>query len=131
MGHRGSSIPGQVISHEFFMGNRIKYDVPRGPFCSSFEWLRPELFLIIYEQREALEKAEDEDDREDAEDILEATRKLLSVLANVFSDEQLEGGDEIETALYHDDLNLHNILFNKEGEITAIVDWECVSAMPM
>ncbi|KAJ0125230.1 hypothetical protein J7T55_006575 [Diaporthe amygdali] len=120
--------PGKLISHEFFMGNRQNYDVPRGPFRSSFDWLSSEIRLIILEQTEALEKAEDYDDREDAEEILGSARRLLSLLPKVFPDDQQ---DEIATALYHDDLSLHNILVNDDGEITAIVDWECVSAMPI
>ncbi|KAK2607546.1 hypothetical protein N8I77_006210 [Diaporthe amygdali] len=120
--------PGKLISHEFFMGNRLNYDVPRGPFRSSFDWLSSEIRLIILEQTEALEKAEDDDDREDAEEILGSARRLLSLLPKVFPDDQQ---DEIATALYHDDLSLHNILVNEDGEITAIVDWECVSAMPI
>ncbi|KAH8747236.1 kinase-like domain-containing protein [Diaporthe sp. PMI_573] len=121
---------GKIVSHEFFMGNRIKYDVPRGPFRSSLDWLTSEIRLIMLEQTEALDKAEDDDDREDAEEILNVARKLLSVFPKVFPNDD-DQEDEIATALYHDDLSLHNILVNKEGEITAIVDWECVSAMPI
>ncbi|KAI3391991.1 hypothetical protein diail_6367 [Diaporthe ilicicola] len=122
-----TATPGQLVSHEFFMGNHLKYDIPRGPFRSSFDWLSSELRIIILEQTAALENAEDEDDREDAEEILGPTRKLLSLLPKVFPNDQEQ---EVETALWHDDLNLHNILVNDNGEITAVVDWECVSAMP-
>lgn len=120
--------PGKLISHEFFMGDRLKYDVSRGPFRSSVDWLTSEIRLIILEQTAKLEKAEDEDDREDAEETLDAARKLLSILPKVFPDVE---EDEVATALYHDDLSLHNILVNEEGVITAIVDWECVSVMPL
>lgn len=120
--------PGKLISHEFFMGNRLKYDVPRGPFRSSYDWLSSEIRLIILEQTAALEKAEDDNDREDAEEILGPAQRLLSLLPKVFPEDQ---EDDVVTALHHDDLNLHNILVNEQGEITAVVDWECVSAMPM
>lgn len=40
--------------------------------------------------------------------------------------------DESEaTGLYHHDLHLNNILVNGEGEIAAVLDWECVSALPL
>lgn len=35
------------------------------------------------------------------------------------------------TGLYHHDLHLNNILVSDEGEITAVLDWECVSALPL
>lgn len=120
--------PGKLISHEFFMGNRLKYDVPRGPFRSSYDWLSSEIRLIILEQTAALEKSEDDDDREDAEEILSSAQGLLLLLPKVFPEDQ---EDDVATALYHDDLSLHNILVNEQGEITAVVDWESVSAMPM
>lgn len=120
--------PGKLISHEFFMGDRLKYDVPRGPFRSSHEWLSSEIRLIMLKQTEAFENAEDDDDREDAAEILSSAQRLLSFLPKVFPEGQ---DDDVVTALYHDDLNLHNILVNEQGVISAVVDWECVSAMRM
>lgn len=120
--------PGKLISHEIFIGDRLKYDVPRGPFRSSHEWLSSEIRLIILKQTEAFENAEDDDDREDAEEILGSAQRLLSLLPKAFPEDQ---EDDVATALYHDDLNLHNILVNEQGEITAVVDWQCVSAMPL
>ena len=68
------------------------------------------------------------DDREDAEETLGSAQRLLSLLPKVFPEDQ---EFEVATAIYHDDLSLHNILVNEKGEITGIVDWECVSAMPI
>ena len=69
--------------------------------------------------------AEDEDDRDDAEEILRPAQKFLSLLPQVFPGTQ--DGPEV-TIIWHDDLNLNNILVNDQGKITAVVDWECVSA---
>ncbi|KAI1736597.1 phosphotransferase enzyme family-domain-containing protein [Xylaria scruposa] len=121
--------PGQMISHEFFMDNRLKYHVPRGPFCSSYDWLESQLNINILEQLAAIEEAKDEDDREDAEERLVPLRRLLSLLPKVFT--RTNEGYAEPTVLWHDDLNLHNILVDDNGEITAIVDWECVSALPL
>ncbi|KAJ2989583.1 hypothetical protein NUW58_g3397 [Xylaria curta] len=123
------AIPGQLTSHEFFIGNRLKYDVPRGPFSCSYAWLESQLKIIMLEQTAAFEEAEDDDDKEDAEEILELGRRLLSFLPKVFP--STEEADSEPAVLWHDDLNLHNILIGQEGEITAIVDWESVSALPM
>ena len=37
------------------------------------------------------------------------------------------------TCLYHDDVNWHNILADpdEQGVLTAILDWECVSTVPL
>lgn len=120
--------PGQMVSHDFFMGNHLHYDVPRGPFRSSHDWLRSALNLIVINSTKAIEKAPDEDDREDAENQLRSAEKLLGLLPKVFPAEQ--NSPEV-TAIYHDDLNLNNILVDDQGKITAVVDWECVSALPL
>lgn len=70
------------------MGNRLRYNVPRGPFHSSHDWLRSELKIIILEQTAAIEKAEDKDNREDAEEILHSAQKLLSLLPKIFPEIQ-------------------------------------------
>lgn len=121
-------VPGQMVSHDFFMGNHIHYDVPRGPFRSSHDWLRSALNLIVIDSKNLIEKAEDEDDRKDAEDQLRSVEKLLGLLPKVIPAEQ--DSPEV-TAIYHDDLNLDNILVDDDGKITAVVDWECVSALPI
>lgn len=123
-----TSTPGQMVSHNFFMGDHLHYDVPRGPFRSSHDWLSSEMNLIIQEQRAVLEKTENEDDVEDAEEILLAAQKLLSLLPKVFP--ATRDSTEV-TVICHDDLNLNNILVDDEGKMKAIVDWECVSVLPI
>lgn len=120
--------PGQLVSSEFFVDDRLHYDIPRGPFHSSHDWLSAQLNIIVLHQTAVLEKTEDEDDKEDAEDAISAARKLLALLPRFFP----PGSDEVETTgLYHHDLHLSNILVNEKGEITAVLDWECVSALPL
>ncbi|KAK0660776.1 phosphotransferase enzyme family-domain-containing protein, partial [Cercophora samala] len=72
--------PGLLVSHEFFMGDRLQYEIPRGPFHSSHDWLSTELNIVILEQSRVLETSEDEDDREDAEEVLTVANKLLSLI---------------------------------------------------
>lgn len=120
--------PGKLISYDFFVGDHLRYDVPRGPFRSSYDWLSAELNLIIMEQTAAIEKDEEEKDKEDAEEILRPARQLLALLPKLFP--MAQDSPEM-TAICHDDLNLNNILVDDEGKITAVVDWECVSALPI
>ncbi|KAK3994330.1 phosphotransferase enzyme family-domain-containing protein [Cladorrhinum sp. PSN332] len=127
--------PGIFVSHEFFMGDHVNYEVEPGPFRSSHDWLSVELDIIIKHQTAVLGKMEeeedtDEDDREDAEEIISVARKLLSLVPKVFPPTLSLDDPEI-TGLYHHDLHLNNILVNERGEITAVLDWECVSAMPL
>lgn len=119
--------PGQMISHEFFMGDRFRYDVPRGPFRSSHDWLSSELELIRLESDATLQNSDDEDEKEDAEIYLHVAGKLKSLLPTIFP--AVQDQPDI-TSIWHDDLNLNNILVDEDGNVTAVVDWECVSALP-
>ncbi|KAM0450946.1 hypothetical protein ACHAO4_006338 [Trichoderma viride] len=119
--------PGEVISSMFFWGGHFDYDIARGPFRSSHDWLAAYLEFLVQDQREALGQAEDEEDEEDINFALALTRRLINLLSKIFptSERLLE-----RTVICHDDLSLSNILVDDEGKVTAIIDWECVSAMP-
>ncbi|KAI0521638.1 phosphotransferase enzyme family-domain-containing protein [Xylaria bambusicola] len=121
--------PGTIVAHEFFIGDRVKYDVPRGPFHSSHDWLESLLKVVILEQKAAFEKAEDDEDREGAEEVIATARRLLSIFPRIFPEAQEIAAQP--TVLWHDDLNLRNILVDEKGDITAIVDWECVTTVPV
>lgn len=79
-----NAVPGLLVLPEFFMGDHLYYDVPRGPFRSSHDWLSAQLNIILLHQTAVLEETEDEDDKEDAEEVLSVARKLLSLLPKVF-----------------------------------------------
>lgn len=73
---------------------------------------------------------EDEDDVDDATRTLGIVQKLRSLLPQVFPQQR---DDEVQekTMIYHGDLSGPNILVDTDGKITGIVDWECVSALPL
>ncbi|KAJ9148455.1 Kinase-like protein [Pleurostoma richardsiae] len=75
--------------------------------------------------------SEEEDEEEDPEDLgnsLTIVAKLREQLDNFFPC----GGPEPEpTVIFHDDLNRHNILIDEKGALAAVVDWECISALPL
>lgn len=119
--------PAQMVSRWFFWGDHFDYDIPRGPFRSSHDWLSAHLNIIIREQTQALESTEDEDDKDEAQDILETAERLLSLLPKIFP--SLQNPAE-HSFLWHGDLSLSNILMNDDGDITTLIDWECVSVMP-
>ncbi|KAH7255443.1 uncharacterized protein BKA55DRAFT_662582 [Fusarium redolens] len=123
-----TAAPGRMISHEFFEGDHLTYDIPRGPFLSTHDWLSAVLAIIIRHQNLVLEKSKDEDDIEDAEEILPIAQSLLAYLPKVFPPDLSRPEP---SALHHHDLHLDNILVDEQGELTAVIDWECVSALPL
>jgi Ser/Thr protein kinase RdoA (MazF antagonist) len=113
----------------FFMGNHINYDgVHRGPFRSSHDWLKSYLDIAMREFEDVATNGEDEDEIEEAEEALEVAKRLITLLPKIFSP-IMEPSER--TALMHDDLGLQNILLDEQGNISAVLDWECVSAMPL
>ncbi|GJC87620.1 altered inheritance of mitochondria protein 9, mitochondrial [Colletotrichum liriopes] len=119
--------PSKMVSLVFFWGDHYDYDVPRGPFRSSHDWLSSFLRIVILDYTTALKEAEDEEDREDAAAAVEVGQKLLALLPRIFP--MIQHPPE-QTFLCHDDLSLKNILVDDDGKITALLDWECVSTMP-
>ncbi|KKY27672.1 hypothetical protein UCRPC4_g00906 [Phaeomoniella chlamydospora] len=118
---------GRIVSLVFFWGDHVTQSVSRGPFQRSHDWLYNRLILTLTDQERILKETDDEDDIEDAETAKQIAQKLLQMLPQIFPpDENTES-----TFLYHDDLSMQNILVDDSGNISAIVDWECVSALPL
>lgn len=139
-GEKGTARPevGRIVSMQFFWGNHIHQDVPRGPFESSRAWMLARLALHENESRalvsgfEGVEKggmdSDDEDELESAERTLDIVTRLKKVVDLVFPAEKT--GVE-ETVFFHHDLSNHNVLVDDEGALTGLLDWECVSAVPL
>ncbi|KAF2497474.1 kinase-like protein [Lophium mytilinum] len=111
---------GRIVSIIFFLGDHISHDVTRGPFRSSYEWMRMRLSMILTDQNRTLDTSEDEDDIEDAETAKESAERILEILPSVFPPDE-----PVSSVLFHDDLSWQNILVDEAGKITAIIDWEC------
>ncbi|KAK7967133.1 uncharacterized protein PG986_001410 [Apiospora aurea] len=107
-------IPGRIVTFPFVQGNCYDYDVPRGPFRSSHDWLDSHLQIICLQKLEEIEHAEDDEDKELA-------------MADI---PPCPTYDQERTAIYHHDLSEMNIMVDEQGNITGIVDWECVCALP-
>lgn len=144
------SVPGHLVCSMFFMGSYYDCDVPRGPFRSSHDWLKSLISIIIQDQKrliiedsgsdsdsnshgspgESSDSDEDSDEEESkvAEYNVEVAEMLLDLLPDIFP--KIRGKPE-PTVLLHDDLSMNNILVDDDGAITAIIDWECVSAVPL
>ena len=112
----------------FFQGDHITQNVARGPFTSSHEWLKTRLQLVVTDQQRILSYSCDEDEIEDAEFAHNLAKKLLELLPTVF----LSNSSASEpTVLFHDNLSMQNIWVNEQGQLSGIMDWEAVSAVPL
>jgi hypothetical protein len=119
---------GQLVSMSFFWGDRINQDVPRGLFTKSEDWIRARLALVLSDQERIIKTSSDEGEIEDAQAAKEIAQRALDLLPSMFP----PGNTSPESSiLFHDDLSMQNILIYEDGKITGIVDWECVSTLPL
>lgn len=72
--------------------------------------------------------SDDEDEIDDATRTLHIIDKLELLLSAVFPTNK---NDTEPSIMFHDDLSRHNILVSEDGELTAVLGWECVSALPL
>ncbi|KAI9832358.1 MAG: hypothetical protein M1826_002044 [Phylliscum demangeonii] len=118
---------GRIVTHGFFWGDHVHDTVPRGPFKDSHDWFSARLALKRLGLQRALESPDsDDDEREDASLGLSIVQKLLKLLPTVFPPDKPG-----PTFLFHDDLSLQNVLVDEHGVLTAVLDWECVSVLPL
>ncbi|KAK9857922.1 hypothetical protein MYU51_020307 [Penicillium brevicompactum] len=126
---------GRIVSMHFFWGSNVLQDVNRGPFGSSKDWITSRLSQnekYCVSTLENLPSGElgrrDANKADDATRTLEIVRKLQTLLPSVFPP---AGNHPEPPIMVHDDLSSQNILVHDSGELTAILDWECVSALPV
>ncbi|KAI2630618.1 kinase-like protein [Hypoxylon sp. NC1633] len=126
----------RIVAMHFFWGDHIHQNVHRGPFTSSRDWIKARLSLNEHDCHSTMAKcsvrndldSDDEDALEDAERTLQIIERLSPLIDQIFPPSQ--SGDE-PSMLFHDDLSMHNILVDNTGAISGVVDWECVSALPL
>ena len=116
----------RIVAMQFFWGDHISQAVSRGPFQSSQDWIAARLSFNKADGEKVLRHSRDEDEREDAENTLRIVERLRSHLSEFFPAKGTE-----RTMFFHDDLSQQNILVDKDGRLIAVVDWECVSALPL
>lgn len=137
-GYSTKAVPdvGRIVSMPFFWGSRNHQDVSRGPFRSSSDWITARLALSENECHYTLAKYPagadlDSDDESTVDDVirtLQIINKLKPLLPFVFGG---NASDAEPSMMFHEDLSRHNILVSEDGKLTGVVDWECVSALPL
>jgi hypothetical protein len=127
---------GRIVSMHFFWGSHIHQDIYRGPFRSSKDWITARLTLSENTQRSILAKYPagvdlDEDGEMEVEDATRTLRiidKLKPLISLLFP---TNDSNPEPSMMFHDDLNKHNILVSEGGELAGVIDWECVSTLPL
>lgn len=120
---------GRIVSTVLFWNTHLKSDIPRARFATSKYWLEAIFQLMEEDCKHVLESQDaEEDDIEDmevAQQLLKPLRiQLLSFFTSIADDRK-------EFALHHNEISRHNFIFHPKGKIQALVDWECVSVMPL
>jgi hypothetical protein len=126
---------GRIVSMQFLWDSHIHQDVHRGPFRSSEDWITSRLLFNENDCHSALNKHSAGDlDRDGEAEVEDATRtlqiidNLKSLLPLVFP---MHNHDPEPSMIFHHDVSKHNILVDDNGELTGLLDWECVSAVPL
>ena len=60
--------PGHCVTPYFTVGDNFDYDVPRGPFDSSCDWIQARADILIHDKYAKIKKAENNEDSEDSEE---------------------------------------------------------------
>jgi len=128
----GEYVVDRMVSMGLFWDKRLQLEgLSRGPFSTAREWLQARLYAAKSDYMEQRLGADlDEDDLED----LETLNKLIETLeVNLNEFFPAEGAAEQDSfALTHDDITFQNLLLNSDtGNVTAFLDWECVSFVPL
>lgn len=123
---------GRIVSQLFFWGDNVNQDVDRGPFRTSGDWLRARLSAEMKDQNSDFMQSDDEG----MYDVVYGTglaKRLIRLLPLFFESHNNVPENTVleQTVLWHNDLSEKNIFVDESGRITGVVDWECISTIPM
>ena len=131
---------GTLLSVDYIGENASK--THQGPFKTDYDWQYGRVRKMMEEEVDVLYQRGDDNDEEEqvdggkdeeadqeeldvAKNRLEVFLDLLAILPRVFPVEP------VVSCLSHSDMGLQNILADKDGQITGIIDWEFVSVLPL
>jgi Phosphotransferase enzyme family len=125
---------GRIVSMSFLWHKRVHYDVYRGPFANSHDWMAARLAFVITESEAIIsDPALDERQKSCARKFSSVGKRLEQQLANFFPVEDSCSSKFVPevTTLHHFDMSGYNVLVDDEGRLTALLDWDGVSAVPL
>ena len=122
---------GRIVSMSFLWHNRVHYDVFRGPFACSSDWLAARLAFVITESAvRSSDSSMDQRRKNSANKYSSIARRLEKQLPNFFPVNSSCPDQEV-TTLHHYDTSGYNVLVDREGRLTALLDWDGVSTVPL
>ncbi|KAF2120433.1 hypothetical protein BDV96DRAFT_641114 [Lophiotrema nucula] len=119
---------GDIVSGPFFISDYLEQEVPAKHIRLSGEWLAARLQFAINDNSiefNNLADAADDYDRAAIRSMRQNTGQLLRMLPTHFPDVH-------ECfVLYHHDLSDAKVLVDGHGDLAGIVDWECITTVPL
>ncbi|KAI0967154.1 phosphotransferase enzyme family-domain-containing protein [Xylaria arbuscula] len=117
------------------------------PFPDAAGWARSRLQSALYGLESRLGDAADEGERGALQRMVDLTRRIESLMPKFYPPVNAPQAREREsipesipeiaeemplrTVLCHDNLSLDNILVNDEGVFTGVLDWQCITCLPL
>ncbi|KAF8468444.1 kinase-like domain-containing protein [Kalaharituber pfeilii] len=118
---------GRIMSMEYFWGERLTYNIDRGPFTSSYDWMMCRCNLMLAEAVRNFDNSETENSKEVASRTRSLIQGLIAILPTFFSRDMV---DE-KFSLSHTDMSGSNVLLSPQGTLAALIDWEFTAALPL
>ncbi|KAI1069136.1 hypothetical protein LB507_006102 [Fusarium sp. FIESC RH6] len=119
--------PGQIVDLEFCFGDHFSYNINRGPFHCARDWFQALADIIAMDFEQVLHEEDlDEFDLTMTKHYLGIVNRLRQLIPTLFSDTTPE-----RTVVWHDDLSLSNMIIDEDGNLNGIIDWECISTIPI
>ncbi|KAI0399716.1 phosphotransferase enzyme family-domain-containing protein [Xylaria palmicola] len=126
-------------------GRRATFDHNRGPFSDICDWMLSRLRLASSDLTSRLGDAIDEMERDTFRQMLDMNKRIERLVSKIspssaprppgeFQGEAIHaepGTGLVDTVLCHDNLSLDNILVNDDGILTGVLDWQCISCLPL
>ncbi|KAI3330305.1 phosphotransferase enzyme family-domain-containing protein [Ustulina deusta] len=118
----------------------------RGPFGETCDWMKGRLRLASSDLESRLADVVEEDGKETLQRMLDITGRIERLMpkfipsftspqASCTSEKEVELDNAektpVSTMLCHDGLSLDNILVNDDGILAGVVDWQCISCLPL
>ena len=126
---------GTMVDMQLFWNQSVGIQISRGPFSSVRDWLKTWLTINKFNAEHPWQQDDESDDESDASsdsvdedaNVMWLVPELIDLLPKIFPPSE----NEIFT-LHHDDMSRSNILIDQDTcELTALLDWECVSFVPL